>query len=136
VKGPGVDAARLFVGGILAGQGVQMLAVTSDDRVIGWCDVVPKKYEMFSHVGVLGMGVLAPYRGRGLGERLARETIARALQAGLEKVELAVFASNNVALHLYRKLGFAVEGVRVRARKLDGEYDDELVMALFPERID
>jgi RimJ/RimL family protein N-acetyltransferase len=52
----------------------------------------------------------------------------------MEKVELAVFASNEVAQHLYRRLGFAVEGIRVRARKLDGEYDDELLMALFPEQ--
>ena len=28
-------------------------------------------------------------------------------------------------------MGFVVEGTKKRARKLDGEYDDDLIMALF-----
>ena len=44
-----------------------------------------------------------------------------------------MFASNAHALALYEKLGFAREGVRKRARKLDGEYDDVVIMALLSE---
>ena len=39
--------------------------------------------------------------------------------------------STNVrAIRLYERLGFAHEGVRRRARKLDGGYDDNVLMAL------
>ena len=51
---------------------------------------------------------------------------------GLERVELEVFASNRVARQLYEQYGFSVEGTLRRARKLDGEYDDVIIMALFP----
>jgi hypothetical protein len=34
---------------------------------------------------------------------------------------------------LYRSAGFVVEGTRVRGKKLDGEYDDVLMMAYFCE---
>lgn len=41
-----------------------------------------------------------------------------------------VFASNVPAIALYQTLGFVTEGTKRRARKLDGEYDDNIVMAL------
>jgi RimJ/RimL family protein N-acetyltransferase len=76
------------------------------------------------------MGLLPGYRGRGIGRRLMEEAIARAWHAGLERIELEVFASNAPARALYEKLGFVTEGVRRRARKLDGAYDDNVLMAL------
>jgi GNAT superfamily N-acetyltransferase len=42
-------------------------------RVVGWCDIVPSKKEAFVHCGTLGMGLLAEYRGRGIGHRLRGE---------------------------------------------------------------
>jgi RimJ/RimL family protein N-acetyltransferase len=49
----------------------------------------------------------------------------------LERIELGVFASNIPAIKLYEKAGFVVEGVKKKARKLDGVYDDMIQMALF-----
>ena len=43
---------------------------------------------------------------------------------------LEVFASNERAIDLYRRLGFVTEGVKHRARQLDGRYDDNVLMAL------
>jgi ribosomal protein S18 acetylase RimI-like enzyme len=77
------------------------------------------------------MGLLPEYRGRGLGRRLATQAIESARQAGIERVELEVFASNQPAIALYRTLGFVIEGVKKMARKLDGTYDDNVLMALF-----
>lgn len=79
----------------------------------------------------MGMGVLPAYRGAGLGRRLLADTLDAARAIGIERVELEVFASNTAAIALYRRMGFAVEGTKRRARKLDGEYDDDVIMALF-----
>ena len=76
------------------------------------------------------MGLLSHVRGQGLGARLAVETIAVARGRRLERIELEVFASNERAIALYRKLGFVVEGIKRRGRKLDGQYDDNIIMAL------
>ena len=57
--------------------------------------------------------------------------IEEARAVGLERIELDVFASNVAAIALYGKHGFGVEGLRRRARKIDGRYDDILEMALF-----
>src|SRR5262245_21963971 len=94
VEAPPLDSTRDFVRRMLAGGGVQMCAVAPEDSVVGWCDIYRKTMEGFRHCGVLGMGLLPDYRGRGLGERLAVETIEAAQLAGIERVELEVFASN------------------------------------------
>jgi len=75
------------------------------------------------------MGVLPEYRGHGLGERLLRATMKDALDKGVERLELEVFASNWPAIGLYRKLGFEEEGRKRSARKIDGKSEDILLMA-------
>lgn len=134
LEAPPIEGVRAFVRALAAGHGVQFLAVTESNDVVGWCDVVPNAREGFRHSGQLGMGVASNARGVGLGRRLATAAIEGAWARGLERVELEVFASNERALGLYRSLGFAVEGMRRRARKLDGVYDDNVLMALLRDR--
>ena len=43
----------------------------------------------------------------------------------------AVFTDNEGAIRLYESHGFAREGVKSRARKLEGRYQDVLLMALW-----
>jgi ribosomal protein S18 acetylase RimI-like enzyme len=130
VEGPPLESTRHFMQYLVDGHGIQMLAVTPTDAVVGWCDIIRNPQEGFRHVGRLGMGLLPEYRGRGLGRQLAVHAIEAARQKGIERIELEVFASNTPAIALYRALGFATEGTKRRARKLDGEYDDNIIMAL------
>ena len=76
------------------------------------------------------MGVLPRYRGQGTGRPLAEKTIVLAKRIGLERIELDVYATNKPAIALYKSLGFALEGVKRKGRKLDGIYDDVVVMGL------
>jgi ribosomal protein S18 acetylase RimI-like enzyme len=108
----------------------QVVAVAGG-LVVGWCDVVPKGPRGFSHVGALGMGVRREWRRQGVGRRLLDECLALARSAGLEKIELEVFTDNEGAIRLYESLGFVREGVKCRARKLEGRYQDVLLMALW-----
>ena len=41
-----------------------------------------------------------------------------------------MYARNTGAIALYRKVGFTLEGTRVRGKKLDGEYDDVHMMGI------
>ena len=128
--------SREFVSHNLA-EGNPHFVALDGERVVGWCDITRRQLEGFRHAGGLGMGVLKEYRGQGIGERLARAALQQARTIGLERVELDVYASNEAAIKLYEKLGFEVEGVHRRARKLDGQYDDLVSMALlFETRVD
>lgn len=111
-------------------RGIPQLVAVADERVIGWCDIIPLALEGFQHCGRLGMGIESEYRGRGVGRRLLDEAIVRARTFGMERIELEVFASNSNAIALYEKNGFVMEGVKRRARKLDGVWDDNVIMAM------
>src|SRR5882762_10285370 len=135
IEGPSLESTREFVRGILAGAGIQLLAVTPDSTVVGWCDVLRNPHEGFRHVGRLGMGLLPEYRRQGLGRQLVTKAVQAAREAGIERIELEVFASNEAAIGLYRALGFVTEGIKRRARKLDGTYEDNVLMALIGDNI-
>lgn len=112
---------------------VQFLAEL-DSRIVGWCDVTPRRREGFRHSGTLGMGILPGFRGMGIGKALLVHTVDAALDAGLTRIELEVFASNDTAIRLYTWAGFNEEGRKRSARILDGVEEDTLLMAfLSPE---
>jgi RimJ/RimL family protein N-acetyltransferase len=114
-------------------QGHPFFVAVVGAQVIGWCDITPHEGEWFSHRGKLGMGVHPDFRRCGIGTRLLDATVAYARKIGLERIELEVFASNHAAKELYKRNGFVVEGTLRRARKFDGDYDDLVMMALFPK---
>ena len=87
-------------------------------------------FEGFRHVGTLGIGLLSDSRGQGLGPQLLGRAIEAASEAGVRRIELQVFASNARAVHLFEKAGFVTEGVKRRARILEGQEDDVVCMAL------
>lgn len=43
--------------------------------MIGWCDIIPKNQEGFTHVGNLGIGLLAEYRHKGIGSVLLQKPL-------------------------------------------------------------
>lgn len=131
VKAPSLEETARFRKACLESGSPQLLLIDGNDTVVGWCDILVDTLEGFSHRGRLGMGVLSEYRGKHLGMRLALAAIAKAQELGLEKIELDVYASNITAMRLYEKIGFTIEGIRKKARKLEGEYDDIVAMGLF-----
>lgn len=129
---PPIDSTRQWIRKNVDSGVPQFVAVdTGSGEIVGWCDVSPRDAEGFRHVGRLGMGVRKAWRGQGIGTRLLAATLAAAKAMGLEKVRLGVFASNAAAIALYRRKGFVEEGRFLRARKLDGQYDDLVMMGLF-----
>ena len=129
VDGFSLEETLAFLRRIESEQLIQLVA-TVDERIVGWCDILPLEAPGFRHVGTLGLGVLAEWRGRGIGRQLIIQTIELARTTGLEKIELTVYSDNTRAMRLYESLGFEYEGRRRNARKLDGTYQDFLLMAL------
>lgn len=78
----------------------------------------------------LGIALFGSFCGQGIGECLMAELIAQARLAGYEIIELDVFAKNERARQLYKKMGFVECGCRPNAIKYkDGTYDDEVLMS-------
>ncbi len=101
-----------------------------NNQVIGWCDVAVHKADNLKHSGTLGMGIIANYRGKGLGTALLKETINAAKKLGLERIQLEVMDFNDAAYKLYKKFGFTEEGRKKRGAKIEGKYADMIMMGL------
>lgn len=128
LEAPPLEQSRSFWTSLIEKRHPFLVAVDGG-TVVGWCDVQPVPRPIFAHVGTLGMGLLPDHRGRGLGTALMTAALEASRARGLERVELAVFAGNERAQHLYAKMGFVVEGVQSRRAKIDGCYRDEILMA-------
>ncbi len=129
LQAPPIDSMREFLGRGIA-NGFPYFVAVERDRVVGWCDITPKERATMRHCGVLGMGLLPKYRGRGLGRPLMMRSLDAAREFGLARVELTVRVDNLPAQALYRRLGFEVEGCNRRAMLVDGKFEDLLTMAL------
>jgi ribosomal protein S18 acetylase RimI-like enzyme len=128
VEAPPLERVRPFIEGNAAEDAAQFVAL-ADGSIVGWCDILAHAPEGTRHCGVLGMGVRAAYRGRGLGRRLIEACMAHARERGMRRIELEVWASNLPAIGLYVSLGFEREGFKRRARELDGAIEDCVCMA-------
>ena len=128
LEAPSAAQMRRFVLNNLRNGCPQFVAV-EDDRVLGWCDIVPKRHVTLRHVGALGMGIAAPHRSRGIGKVLLQSTIDAATARGISRIELLVRADNEHAIALYRRFGFETEGTCRRYLRVDGAWFDALLMA-------
>jgi ribosomal protein S18 acetylase RimI-like enzyme len=84
---------------------------------------------------VWGVYVTASKRGQGLGRRLMKALLDRAVAiGGLEQVLLSVTSTQAEALALYRSLGFDKFGTEPRALNISGQFIDEHYLVLRPKQ--
>jgi len=103
-------------------------------NIIGQCEISNLEWEAATHVGNLGIIVNQKYRDMGIGFNLIDLAIRESkILNNKEKIVLSCFSTNVRAIHLYKKLGFQVGGVRKKQFYMDGVYYDELIMELWIE---
>ena len=79
----------------------------------------------------IGADIAPEFSGKGFGYLAYKEFIPQLFEMyNLNKITLEVLATNDRAIHLYKKLGFVIEGVkRDEVLKPDG-YVDSIIMSI------
>jgi len=129
LEAPPPEQTRTFVLNNIR-QGYPQLVAVSGGQVVGWCDIVPNPRPIYAHVGVLGIALLPEFRRQGIGGRLIGQTLDAAQVFGLRRVELTVRENNAVAIDLYKKFGFAIEGRQRNRILIDGAYESLILMGV------
>lgn len=109
------------------------VVIESDGKIVGHALLNPFKLEVTAHAVDLTIAIHEGYQGKGFGRALLSYLIdwARA-NPKIEKIMLHVRSSNKNAISLYEKMGFVVEGVRIKMLKLGpNSYLDNIAMALW-----
>ena len=101
-----------------------------NDEVIGYLMIQHEKSNRVSHRAGIAVGVHSESRGKGVGTLLFQHIISWAKDVELHRLELTVIATNDRAVHLYKKVGFEVEGVKKDSLWVNNEFIDEYYMAL------
>jgi len=81
------------------------------------------------HCMNLAIAILQEYTGKGYGTKLMNTIEEYAINHGITRLELEVSVNNPLAINLYEKLGFKIEGERQNAYLIDGEFDNDFIMA-------
>ena len=129
LEGPPIQLTRDFVLDQINNNWPQLVAI-HNGTIVGWCDISPLDRPIFAHTGTLGMGVIAAYRGKGIGNALIDAALQKAKQKGFTRIELTVREHNKPAISLYQKFGFEIEGIHKNAVCIDGHYENHISMAL------
>jgi RimJ/RimL family protein N-acetyltransferase len=113
--------------------GWSILVAEASGTIIGNVSFENGAHRRVAHRGTVGISVAKPWRGKGIGTALLQTLIEWAEANPLiEKLSLAVFASNETAIRLYTKLGFIEEGRQPNEMKLGrGRYVDTILMYRF-----
>jgi RimJ/RimL family protein N-acetyltransferase len=97
---------------------------------VGYVELTGGSFRRSRATAYLVIGVLAHAAGRGIGAGLLRQARDWAAGHGLHRLELTVMAHNTRAIRLYERMGFTVEGRRSECLLIDGQFVDELTMAV------
>ena len=116
-------------------EGMLYLTARIDGKLVGGASI-HRQTDKHGHVASYGIFIGKNYRNLGLGTLLTKEFVEIAKKQELEILRLSVYASNERALHVYKKCGFREAGRLTNGIKfLDGTYTDEILMELLLKQV-
>lgn len=107
-----------------------MLVAKMNGKIVSQLFLSVSLQPRLAHIGDIGISVSKQYWGMSIGTQMIVTAIEWAKRKKLTKLQLQVRTDNVGAIHLYRKLGFNIEGTISRAIKINDVFFDEFVMGL------
>ncbi|WP_058828318.1 GNAT family N-acetyltransferase [Haloferax sp. Q22] len=107
-----------------------VFVATVGDELAGWVHLDLPEAEKLSHTAVLTVGTRPEFRGHGVGSKLLDRGVEWARERGFEKLYNSVPATNEEAIAFLEGHGWETEAVRDGHYKIDGDYVDEVMMAV------
>jgi RimJ/RimL family protein N-acetyltransferase len=107
-----------------------VIVAEAGDHLAGYVQLSGGSFRRSRATAHVVMGVRADASGQGLGAGLLQQAKDWAAAHGLHRLELTVMAHNHRAIRLYERMGFLVEGRRAECLIVDGQFIDELRMAI------
>lgn len=107
------------------------LVAVYEDLIVGYATIFRHTHPRERGVADLGIYIHQDFHKMGLGTRMSETILSMAKEQGLHRIGLHVVEDNVVAVNLYKKLGFVVEGtIRDAYYGQDGNYHNMLAMGL------
>lgn len=109
----------------------KMLLAVADGKIIGIGTINSSSKIKSRHCGELGIVVAQAFQGQGIGTNIINQLIEWAKNNGTTtRIQLDTRKDNELAVALYKKLGFELEGCLKNHTLLNGVYYDLYVMGM------
>jgi RimJ/RimL family protein N-acetyltransferase len=102
-----------------------ILVCEENEELIGYIGAFGGTVKRTSHYAYLVLGVSEKHRGKGIASHLFEALFNWAKEKQLTRLELTVIKENTAAVHLYKKMGFNIEGEKKQSLMIDGKPVDE-----------
>ena len=124
------DSEREYISELDTAKNLLIVAVTGGEPI--GCLAALQAYEgkrvETAHILHVGLHMREPFRGLGIGSNLLSYATDWAIEKGFKKLEANIFTTNKQSLGMFRKAGFAEEGVRKGRIQVGRELVDEVLM--------
>jgi len=104
--------------------------------LVGWVHLDLPEAEKLSHTAVLTVGLVPEHRGNGIGRLLLDRGMRWAREHSYEQLYNSVPATNERAISFLTDRGWETEAVRAGHYRIDGEYVDEVMLAVDPRAVE
>lgn len=102
-----------------------------DEKIVGAASINSSQKRRLKHVGTLGIVVKKEFCNSGLGSILINYLIMWSKSNGItKKISLVTRGDNYLAIEVYKKMGFEIEGILKNDNYENGKYYDSLTMGL------
>ncbi len=104
-------------------------AVAEDGMIVGWAALTAvSKRRVYAGVAEVSVYVALAAKGQGVGFALLNHLVNASEQAGIWTLQAAIFPENEVSIHLHKKAGFRIVGMREKIGQLNGVWRDVVFM--------
>jgi len=126
-----VDFEEKYIENIKNEVNSNLILAIVDEKIVGAASINSSQKRRLRHVGTLGIVVKKEFCNTGLGSILINYLIKWSKSNGItKKISLVTRGDNYLAIELYKKMGFAIEGILKNDNYENGEYHDSLTMGL------
>lgn len=127
-RGKNLDRLQGAIDSAVDGNDLCFLALDRNE-IIGYITAQVGRVRRENHSAYIVVGIREKYRNRGIGTEFFKKLNEWAVEKKIVRLELTVICNNKIALNLYKKNGFEIEGIKRKSLYIDGEYIDEYYMS-------
>ena len=114
---------------ILGDKDDYFIAAFNDGEIIGFLSAQRGKYKRIRHSAYIVIGIRQSFQKQGIGTKFFDKLEEWAKENRLKRLELTVEVLNTIAINLYKRQGFVIEGTKKNTMFVDGVFVDEYMMA-------
>jgi len=105
------------------------IVAKNNNEVIGWAALTPVSNRcVYAGVAEVSVYVSSTHKGNGIGSKLLKALIDASEANGIWTLQAGIFPENQASIHLHKKFGFRIIGIREKIGQMNGVWRNTTLM--------